>query len=116
MTKLALTRDINGFNTFGLRISSQKKNFTLTTAGGELTLTAPTENVNGYLAVFSFEPGAKVWFALGSDTVELPATNTVNDCNSELNPTTREVAAGSTLRFKTNDTSVECGVMFYELA
>lgn len=116
MTQLVLARDATGANTFSPSVSSQKKNFTLTTAGGELTFEAPTECTKGYVAVFSFEPGAKVWFALGASAVDMPVANTVNDCNSELNPTSRSIAAGATMRFKTNDTSVECGVAFYELS
>jgi|GEM_PF-6687467 len=116
MTKLALTRDINGYNTFGLADSSNKKNFILTSAGGELTTTAPASNTSGYLAVYSFEPGAKVWVALGGTAIEMPVNNTVNTTNAELNPTARNVPAGATLRFKTNDTSAEVGVAFYELS
>ncbi len=113
MTKLALTRDINGYNTFGLQFSSQKYDTTLAT-GAEQTLTAPTSNAKGYLAVFAYEPGAKVWVALGA-TATVPG-GAFASTDSELNPTAREVPASSVLHFITNDTSAEVGVTFYELA
>lgn len=113
MTKLALTRDINGYNTFGLPFATQKYDTTLA-ATVEQTLTAPTSNINGYLAVFSCEPGSKVWVALAA-TATLPgAAFAVTD--SELNPTAREVPAGGVLHFITNDTAAEVGVAFYELS
>jgi hypothetical protein len=113
MTKLVLTRDINGYNTFGLAFSSQKYDSTLA-ANVEQTLTAPTPNVGGYLAVFSYEPGAKVWVALGA-TATVPG-NAFAATDSELNPTARNVPAGGVLHFITNDTTAEVGVSFYELA
>lgn len=113
MTKLVLTRDINGYNTFGLPFSSQKKDTTLATTV-EQTVTAPVTNLKGYLAVFSFEPGAKVWVALNA-TATLPGA-AFADTDSELNPTAREVPAGGVLHFITNDTTAEVGVSFYELS
>jgi hypothetical protein len=113
MTKLALVRDINGFNTFGLAFSSQKKDTVLATTV-EQTVTVPATNVKGYLAIFSYEPGAKVWVALNA-TATLPGA-AFADTDSELNPTAREVPASSVLHFITNDTTAEVGVSFYELA
>lgn len=114
MTRLALTKDINGVNTFGLPVADDKRNFTLTNAGGELTATVPSL-YSRYLAVFSYEPGAKVWFAVGGTAIQMPVANTINTTNAELNASAREVLAGQTLRFKTNDASVEVGILFYEL-
>lgn len=113
MTKLLLTRDQAGYNTFGLPFSSQKNDTTLA-AGVEQTLTAPASNVLGYLAIFSYEPGAKVWVALGSTATVPGAAFAATD--SELNPTAREVPASGVLHFITNDLSAEVGVAFYELS
>lgn len=112
MTMLRMTRDINGFNTFGLPFSGNKYDTTLA-ATVEQTLTVPPNAVNGYLAVFSFEPGAKVWVALDA-TATLPG-GAFATTDSELNPTAREVPADSVLHFITNDTTAEIGVAFYEL-
>lgn len=113
MTKLAMTRDINGYNTFGLSFSTQKVFTTLATTV-EQTTTVPTQNVKGYLAIFSYEPGAKVWVGNGSSAVSLPSGSFAAS-NGELNPSAREVSPGSTLRFITNDTTAEIGVSYYEL-
>lgn len=113
MTKLLLTRDQAGYNTFGLPFSSQKFDTTLA-IGVEQTLTAPTNNVLGYLAIFSYEPGAKVWVALGA-TATVPGV-AFGATDSELNPTAREVPVGSVLHFITNDATAEIGVAFYELS
>jgi hypothetical protein len=112
MTKLICTRDINGFNTFGLPFSRDCKQSTLA-AGVEQTFTAPAACTSGYLAVFSYEPGAKVWVAL-NETATVPGGSFAATYSVE-NPMARNVPAGAVLHFITNDTSVEIGVEFYEL-
>lgn len=113
MTKLICTRDINGFNTFGLPFSKDCRATTLL-AGVEQTLTVPESCALGYLAVFSYEPGAKVWVAL-NQTATVPSGSFATTYSGE-NPMAREVPAGAVLHFITNDTSVEVGVELYELS
>lgn len=113
MSKLILTKDINGVNTFGMSFSTQKSATTLL-EDEEQTLTAPTNSTSGYLAVFSYEPGAKVWVALGATATVPGAAFAATD--SEQNPVARNVPSGGILHFITNDTSAEVGVVFYELS
>lgn len=113
MTALSLTRDINGFNTFGTAFSSEKASALLAN-GVEDTVQAPSSNPKGYLAVFSYQPGASVWVALNATAV-VPAS-TFSSTNSELNPSAREVPATSTLHFITSDTAgAQLGVSFFAL-
>lgn len=114
MAKLAFTRDINGYNAYGLPFTSDNVLFELP-ATTKKTVTVPNSNINGYAAVFSYEPGAKVWVELGDVDITLPTT-TPTETSAQLNPAVREVPADSTISFKTNDTSVEVGVSFYELS
>lgn len=114
MTQLAMTTDINGHNTFGLKFSGQSYNFKLTSGGADSTVTAPTSNTKGYSAVFSIEPGASVW--VSTTTVALPSSATPQATLSQLNPGSREIAAGGVLHFNTNSATAEVGVSFYELS
>lgn len=112
MTKLLLTRDSAGKNTFGLPFASYRRATTLAATVAQ-TLTIPSASENGYLAIFSYEPGAKVWVGTGA-SISLPS-GSFTDTNAELNPTARNIAGGTTIRFITNDTSTEIGITLYEL-
>ncbi len=110
-TKLNMTRDINGFNTFGLVPADDKFNTTLAASVAQ-TFTAPTESKN-YAAVFAIEPGAVVWFAYNT-TATLPGAS-VASTPSELNPTVWQVEGGSTISAITNEVSAEVGIKFYAI-
>lgn len=121
-TKFAMTRDVNGYNGFGLAFSDTKYSATLV-QNADTTLTVPQGNTMGsghsttgnkFLAIFSFEPGSSVWVALNA-TAATPAGGTFAAVSSELNPTARYVSAGDVLHFKTADTSALVGVTFYVL-
>ena len=110
-TKFNMIRDINGYNGFGLQFSDSNFNTILAT-GVAQTVTAPTDN-EYYLAIFAFEPGARVWVAKNT-TAAVPSSS-VAATNSILNPVARLVSSGDTLSFITNDTTVEIGVSFYAI-
>lgn len=111
MTKLNMTRDINGFNSFGLTPADDKFN-TILAATVAQTFTTPTGN-GLWAAIFSVEPGASVWFAYNT-TATLPG-GSVAATVSELNPTVWQVAGGSTISAISNNTTAEVGVKFYAL-
>lgn len=111
-TKLAMTRDINGFNTFGLIPSTIKYNTTLA-AGVAQTFTTPSDQAS-YLAIFSMEPGASVWCALNT-TAALPG-GSVAATSSELNPTSWQVSSGDTISVISPNTTAEIGVKFYAVS
>lgn len=113
MTILNLTRDVSGRNTYSRQVPDYKRASTLA-SGAEQTFTLPTTNEKGYLVIFSYEAGSKVWVGVGSSSVTLP-TGSFTDTNGELNPTTYTVEAGAILRFITNDTSAEIGVVAYDV-
>jgi hypothetical protein len=120
-TKFILTRDINGYNGFGLPFSNAKFSATLAITT-DTTLTAPqsgavlgpTSTKTQFIAIFSYEPGAKVWVAI-NETAASPAGATFAATTSELNPAARNVQVDDVLHFYTTDTTAEVGVVFYEL-
>lgn len=108
-----MTRDINGYNGFGLPFSDQSYNTTLA-ADAEQTLTVPYTQIagmSGQIAVFSFAPGASVWVSLNA-TATSPSSSFAQT-DSELNPAARLVQGGDILHFITSDVSDQIGVSFY---
>jgi hypothetical protein len=108
-TPFIMTRDINGYNGFGLPFSVDQFSAALE-AETEDTLTVPSA-CQKYLAVFSFDPGTAVWVSLNG-TAEIP-TGTFDQTTSEQNPTARIVSAGDILSFITTETTANVGVIFY---
>jgi len=112
MTQLLMQRDLSGQNTFGLPPCDNKFSTTLATTVAQ-TFTVPTVATR-WLAVFSVEPGASVWFAHNA-TAELPGA-AVDDKNSEQNPAAWIVKSGDTISAITNNTTAEIGVKFYAIS
>lgn len=113
MKKFIMTRDINGYNGFGLPFSDNQYATTLVT-GVEQTLTVPEipfANYPNLIAVFSFAPGSAIWVALNATATI--AGSSFATTNSELNPSGRSVQSGDVLHFITADASDEIGVTFY---
>lgn len=110
-TKFSMTRDINGYNGFGLMPAYDKFSTTLL-ANTPQTFTVPN-NFGRWLAIFMIEPGDSIWCAL-NDTAALPG-GSVAATTSELNPTAWEVLGGSTISIITADTSDYVGIKFYVL-
>ena len=110
-TKFNMTRDINGYNGFGLQFSDTNFNTTLLAGVGQ-TLTIPSDNAY-YLAVFAFEPGSTVWVA-DNQTAAVPGGSFASTY-SDLNPAARLVEAGDVLSFITADTSIVIGVSLYAI-
>lgn len=111
-TKLTMTRDINGYNAFGLIPSSDSYAGILVATVAQ-TITVPSE-APAYLAVMSFTPGANV-FVNFVTTAVTPAGAIGADLN-ELNPAGRRVLAGSTISFITPDASGSyVSVLYYAL-
>jgi len=117
-----MTRDINGYNGFGLPFSLQKYSATLA-ASTDTSLTIPggssmgaiTANTyNKFIAIFSYTPGAQVWVALNA-TAAVPAGSSFASTTSELNPSARQVEFGDVIHFISADTAAEVGVTFYAL-
>lgn len=119
----AMSRDINGYNGFGLQFSdtkysasiAQNTDTTLTIGGSAVMGAAAATTYNKYIAIFSYEAGAQVWVA-NNATAGVPGGATFASTSSELNPAAREVKAGDVLHFFTADASgATVSVVIYAL-
>lgn len=100
-TKLSLTRDINGYNAFGIMPTLDIYAGSLA-ASTEQHFVVPSNN-QYWLAIFTYSPGANIWVDfVGTATVP---TTTVTTVNSVLNPSGRQVKAGSTISLITSDST-----------
>lgn len=114
-TKFNMTRDINGYNGYGLSFSDNKYSAILT-AGSEDTVMVPMSPFADYknmMAIFSFAPGSSVWVSV-NETAAAPA-GSFSTTASEMNPEARRLKGGEVLHFITNDASDEVGVTFYAI-
>jgi hypothetical protein len=100
-TKLSLTRDINGYNAFGIfpTYDIQTGGLAVNT---EQHFTVPS-NFENWLAIFTFTPGSNIWVSF-TGTAAVPST-TVGSSTVVLNPSGRQVKAGSTISLITADTT-----------
>jgi len=121
-TPFALTRDINGYNGFGIKFSDTNYSATLAT-GTNTTLTVPSLSPPGgasysgsanpiLIALFEYDSGTSVWVSLNA-TAATPAGASFAATNSQLNPSARQVKAGDVLNFITAGTGVNVSVCFY---
>lgn len=113
ITRFNMTRDINGYNGFGLKFTNSKYSGLLL-AGVEQIITVPSTKESTYanlLAVFSFDAGANVWVSL-NEVAEV-AAGSLSETTSELNPAARYVQPGDEIHLISSDTSTATGVIFY---
>ena len=119
----SLTRDVNGYNGFGLQFSDTKFNATIAqstdttlTIGGNAVMGGIAQpSVNKYIAIFSYEPGSQVWVA-DNATAAIPAGASFASTTSELNPSARVVNAGDVVHFFTPDSGgANVSVILYAL-
>ncbi len=122
-TKFSMTRDINGYNGFGLKFTDTAYSCTLT-ANADTTLTIPSISALGgsnstttnpqLIAIFFFDPGTTVWVA-NNASAAAPAGSTFAATASEANPAARQVQGGDVLHFLSVDIGVDVGVALYWL-
>lgn len=98
-TKLSLTKDINGYNAFGIFPTYDIFAGSLA-ANVAQTITVPSNN-QYWLAIFTYTPGTSVWVNF-TTTATVPGS-TVSANTNVLNPAGRQVKAGSTISFITSD-------------
>ena len=109
-TKFLMTRDIAGYNGFGVTFTLNAKSAVLV-AGVAQNFTVPDEYPN-WIAIFSFSPGASVW--VDGITTAVAPTGAFANTTSELNPAARLVKAGDVISFITSDiTSPAVSVLLY---
>jgi hypothetical protein len=114
-TKFILTRDINGYNGFGLLPCEDIKTVTLA-AGVAASLVVP-DNFDNWIAIFGIEPGVRVWVAItaAGTSAAVPGGGTFGASSSELNPIGRQVKAGDTISCITADMTADVSVALYAL-
>lgn len=101
-TKFYMTRDINGYNGFGIPFSSEDKYSAILNTGVAQSITVP-DNYKNWIAIFSYTPGASVWVD-GNTTAAAPSGG-VASTTAELNPSARQVSSGQTISFITEDST-----------
>lgn len=121
-TKFAMTRDINGYNGFGLKFTDTAYSATLA-INTDTSLTVPSINSMGgsntqtnaqLIAIFFIDPSETVWVAVNT-AAAAPAGAAFAATASEGNPAARNVSAGDVLHFFTATANVTVGVAFYWL-
>lgn len=109
-TKFNMTKDVAGYNGFGVKFASDGYKGLLA-VGVEQHVTVPS-NYPNWLAVFSYTPGSNIWVD-GTTTAAVPV-GAFAATTADLNPSARQVVAGQTLSFITSDTtSPQVKVSFY---
>lgn len=111
-TQFSMTRDINGYNGFGLPFSLNKYSANLAT-NTDTTLSVPDYAAN-YVAIFAYQPGATVWVTINA-TAAKPAGASFAATTSEMNPVARYVKGSDVIHVLTGDTSAMVSVTFYAL-
>lgn len=100
-TKLSLTKDINGYNAFGIIPTYDIFGCSLT-ANMVQSFVVPS-NFEYWLAIFTYTPGANIWVSF-TTTGSVP-NGTMGSITSVLNPSGRQVKAGTTISVITADTT-----------
>lgn len=121
-TKFSMTRDINGYNGFGLKPSDTNINATLA-ASTDTSFTVPGSSAIGgsnyqtkslWLAIFSIDPGDSVWVSINS-VAAAPAGSSFALTSSFLNPAGLELQEGDVIHCFTTGTDVDVSIRFYSL-
>lgn len=98
-TKFNMTRDINGYNGFGIPFSLDGGTMLLA-AGVAQTIQVP-DNYPNWIAIFSYTPGSNI-FVDGITTAVVP-TGAYSASTARLNPSARFVTSTQELSFITSD-------------
>jgi len=100
-TRFYMTRDVNGYNGFGIPWSLNGYSMVLAT-GAEQHVTVPSTFQN-WIALFSYTPSANVW--VDGITTAVAPTGAAAATTARLNPSARQVKAGDTISFISSDTT-----------
>jgi hypothetical protein len=122
-TKYTQSKDINGYNGFGLPFSDTVYSATLA-ATTDTTLTVPNAvglGKQGYatipqtLAVFSYQNATTTWVAVNG-TAAVPAGATFAATTSEINPPAKLVNGGDIIHFFSAAGTAGVSVAFYSVS
>ena len=111
VTPLRLRKDINGNETYGLSFSNESYRSQLI-AATEGTVTVPPSATDAF---FSFTKATDVYVRLNGSALTAPTVSTtlLKEELTELNPASRKVSPGDTVRFFCEDLC-EIVVNFYK--
>jgi hypothetical protein len=101
-TKFSMTRDINGYNGFGVLPTYDIQSTSLA-ANAAQSITVP-DNYPNWIVIFSYTPGSSVWVSF-SGTAAVPSTTFASGI-SVLNPAGRQVKGGETISFISSDATL----------
>lgn len=108
-TKFNMTKDIAGYNGFGIKPSLDAYKGIMAQAV-EQHITVPS-NYPNWIAIFSYTPGSSIW--VDCITTAVAPTGAFAATTAVLNPAGRAVKAGDTISFITDDNfSPAVGVEF----
>jgi len=105
-TKFNMTRDVAGYNGFGIPFAEDGYSMVLA-AGVAQSVTVP-DNYPNWIAIFGYTPGATVW--VNGITTAVAPTGAASATTAKLNPSARYVKAGDIISFITSDVA---GAMAY---
>lgn len=109
-TKFNMTRDVAGYNGFGVMFAADGYKGVLA-VGVEQHVSVPS-NYPNWIAVFSYTPGSSIW--VDGTTTAVAPVGAFAATTADLNPSARFVTAGQVLSFITSDTtSPQVKVSFY---
>lgn len=109
-TKFNMTKDVAGFNGFGV-VPSQDSYAGILVAAAAQTITVPSE-YPAYIAVMSYTPGANVW--VNFTTTAVTPAGAIGANLNELNPAGRRVLKGTTISCITPDAGgAYVSILFY---
>lgn len=112
-TKFNMTRDINGYNGFGLQPTQDIQGCSLAASTAQ-TFTVP-DNYPNWIAIFSYSPGAAIFIDFTGATATLP-TGTVGSITKTLNPAARALKAGDTFSVITGEATSPYITVEYQVA
>lgn len=98
-TKFLMTRDIAGYNCFGIRFALDGSSMVLA-AGVAQSVVVPDTYPN-WIAIFGYTPGSTVW--VDGITTAVAPVGAASATTAKLNPSARAVSAGQTISFITSD-------------
>lgn len=113
-TYLNFGRDIQGYNAYAPKQSTDKFSATIA-AGGHATITVPS-NFQNWIIGFSYQPGSVIWVSVDG-TAAPPGGATFTSTTSQLLPGALSVTKAQVIDIYNNGTgSADIGAVLYAIS